>query len=309
METNSHHSSAALSPTELEQLRLALADHYRNAKGILGSQLGAFIRPHLTNPDLKVRFGGLKSFVAHYFPAEIVWSGRKGLDDLYDISFATEGSGGGGMAWQRVPPEPSAGLWSAVTNPSIYVQFAWSASDQSLFQASADVPPTEGLVAVEKLTKTDYQNIATEFIGSIDAIDASRRTQALESSGSNVEFTRLMREQGILAKWEEFRITHALRVFTERLRAVGAESPAISHWEEVLRASQQEARARRLKKAALVSAVQQSRVNRDYARDEIPDSRAVAIKAMDFLSDSELSDLRLPLGSVMRALGSLLKRP
>ena len=66
---------------------------------------------------------------------------------------------------------------------------------------------------------------------------------------------------------------------------------------------------RRLKKAAPVSAVQQSRANRDLARDEIPDSRAVAIKAMDFLSDSQLSDLSLPLGSVMRALESLLKRP
>ena len=294
METTSHQSCATLSPTELEQLRPALAAHYQNAKGILGSQLGAFIRSHLTNPDLKGRFGGLKSFISHYFPAEIVWSGRKGLDDLYDMSFATEGSGGSATAWQPVPQEPSSGLWSAVTNPAIYVQFAWSARDELLLQASAGVPLSEGLITVEKLTKTDYQNIATTFINSVDSIEASTRTRCIESSGSNTEFTRLIREQGLLARWEEFRVIQAVRLFADRLRASGAESAAVSQWEDVLRASQQEARSRRFQKSVSTSAAHESRANRDYVRDEIPDSRAVAIKAMDFLSDSELRDFEPP---------------
>jgi hypothetical protein len=259
---------------------------------------------------LKARFGGLKSFVAHYFPAEIVWRGRKGLDDLYDISFATEGAGRGIGAWQTVPSEPSADLWSAVTNPSIYVQFAWSSKDESLLQASAGVPLTEGLAAVEKLTKADYQNIAMAFVSSLETLDASIRAQAVERSGSNVEFTRLILEQGLLAKWEEFRVDHALRLFTDRLGALGAESPAVSRWVDVLRSSQQQARSRRLQKTVTSQPAQRSQplAYRECLRDEVPDPRAVAIKAMEFLSDSEIRDLSLPLGSVMRAVGSLLKR-
>ncbi len=303
-------SFTELSHIELEQLRPALAERYPDAKGLLGSQLGAFVRRHLTNPDLKGRFGGLKSFVAHYFPAEIIWRGRKGLDDVYDVSFAIDESGHSGGAWQPVPPEPSAGLWSAVTNPSIYVQFAWSSKNESLLQASAGVPLSEGFAAVEKLTKADYQNIATTFVGSLEEIDASSRSQAIESAGSSVEFTRLIREQGLLAKWEEFRVAHALSLFSSRLEASGADSQAVSRWAEVLRSSQQQARSRRLQKTAPTPPQRTPRiVNRDYVLSEIPESRAVAITAMEFLSESELNDLKIPLGSVMRALGSLLKRP
>jgi hypothetical protein len=308
METITPLSSATLSPTELEQLRPAIAARYPDAKGILGSQLGAVIRGHLTNPDLKGRFGGLKSFVAHYFPTEIVWRGRRGLDDFYDISFSEESSRGIG-AWQPVSSEPFVGLWSAVTNPSIYVQFAWLAKDESLLQSSAGVPPTEGLVAVEKLTRADYQNIAAAFVNSVEDMDANNRAQALESAASSVEFTKLVREKGLLTKWEEFRVDHALRLFTDRLRAAGAESPAVSRWADVLRASQQQARSRRLQRTVSSTTPLRPRAPyRDGAREEVPDPRAVAIKAMEFLSESELSNLSLPLGSVMRALGSLLKR-
>ena len=310
MEATTPFPLSTLSPTELEQLRPAIAARYPDAKGILGSQLGAFVRRHLTNPDLKGRFGGLKSFVAHYFPAEIIWRGRRGLDDLYDISFATEETSRGVGAWQPVSSEPSASLWSAVTNPSIYVQFAWSPSKQLLLQSSAGVPPAEGLIAVEKLTKADYQNIAMAFVDSLEGIDASSRAQATENSASSMEFTKLVREKGLLTKWEEFRVGHALRLFADRLGATGAEPLAVSRWADVLRSSQQQARSRRSQRTAFTSPVQrpQRLASRESARDEVPDLRAVAIKAMEFLSDSELSDLSLPLGSVMRALGSLLNR-
>jgi len=310
METAASLSHTSLSPIELQQLRPALAERFSDAKGVLGSQLGAFVRRHLTNPDLKGRFGGLKGFVAHNFPAEIIWRGRKGLDDFYDVSFPAEESGPGGGAWQPVPPQPSAGLWSAVTNPSIYVQFAWSAKDTSLLQASAGVPLTEGLVTIEKLTKGDYQTIAAAFANSLESFDTSSHAQALESSRSSTEFTRLAREKGLLPKWEEFRVDHALGLFSDRLVAAGVESPAAARWANVLRSSQQQARSRRLQKTAASSLTQRSQhpPNGESVQNEIPNSRTVAIKAMEFLSDTELSELNLPLGSVMRAFESLLKR-
>jgi len=302
---------SALSPTEIEQLRPALAARYPHAKGVLGSQLGAFIRRQLANPDLKGRFGGLKEFISHYFPAEIVWRGRQGLDDLYDISFAVDGSGPGAAVWQPVPCESSADLWSAVTNPSVYVQFAWSAKDKSLLQAAAGVPLVDDLKAVEKITKTDYQNIAIAFVDSLEGIDLNGRTQALDSSASGAEFTRLMRDRGLLARWEEFRIDRARRQFVDRLAAAGAESSIVTRWADILRSSQQAARSRRLQKAVVFSATQPlpTLASCEQLRDDMPDTRAVAIKAMEFLSDAEISDLSIPLGTVMRALRSLIRRP
>lgn len=317
MKTPNSLYASALSSTELEQLRPALAARYPNAKNVLGSQLGAFVRGHLANPDLKSRFGGLKEFAAHCFPVEIVWRGRRGLDDLYDISFATEGSGSENGTWRPVPLEPSLDLWSAVTNPSIYVQFAWSAKDRSLLQAPIGVPLTGDLAAVEKLTGGDYQNIAKTFVTSLESIDAETRARAIESSGSSTKFTALMREKDLLAEWEKFRIDRAKGLFADRLAASGAEPQDIARWSDLLRWSGQEARSRRLEarsrrleKTEALSAAQplHGLANREHLGEEMPDSRAVAIKAMEFLSDSELGSLSLPLGAVMRALGLLVRR-
>src|SRR5450432_1002933 len=141
METPNPLFASALSPTELEQLRSSLAARYPSAKDVLGAQLGAFVRGYLANPDLKSRFGGLKEFIPRHFPVEIGWRGRRGLDDLYDISFPTEGSGTNCGVWQPVPSESSVELWSAVTNPSVHVQFAWSAKDRSLPSGTDWCPP------------------------------------------------------------------------------------------------------------------------------------------------------------------------
>jgi hypothetical protein len=310
METTTPLSSAPLLPAEREQLQPALAARYDGAKAVLGSQLGAFVRRHLKNPDLKARFGGLKNFVSQSFPAEIRWRGRQGLDDLYDVSFSAEESAHGGGVWQPVSSEPSAELWPAITNPSIYVQFAWSAKDESLLRASVSVPLAESLVAVEKLTRADYQNIAANFVSSTESIDATVRPQLLDNLGSSTKFTKIIRESGLLAKWEEFRVDHALRLFTNRLGTAGAESSIVARWEGLLRSSHERLRAERSQRLSAASPVQRSQAlaGRQNARDETPDIRSVAMKAMEFLSDSELSELRLPLGSVMHALASLPKR-
>jgi hypothetical protein len=308
MKTSASLAPSALSSTELEQLQPALAARFPLVKGVLGSQLGAFIRRHLTNPDLRGRFGGLKEFIALYFPAEIVWRGRRGLDDLYDISFIPDGSET--SIWQPVPTEPSSALWSAVTNPSIYVQFAWSAKEESLLQASAGIALPDELAPIKKLTKADYQNFAIEFVNLMESNDSSGRAQALESSGSAAEFTRLMRERGLLAKWEEFRIDRARREFVDRLGGSGIDESIVARWADILRLSQQKARSQRLRKTVVVAAARPSQplARRAQGAGGMLDSRAVAIKALEFLSDSELSDLKLPLGTVMRAFGSLMGR-
>jgi hypothetical protein len=308
METSASLPSSVLSPAEIERLRPALAAHYLSVKGVLGAQLGAFVRRYLDNPDLKGRFGGLREFVARHFPTEIVWSGRQGLDDLYDIAFSAQGAALGNNAWEQVSREPSAALWPAATNPSIYRQFAWSSKENALFQASLGVALGEGLSAVEKLKTDDYRSIATRFVDSLEGIDTGFRTHALETTSSLAVFTGLMREKGLLPRWEAFRISSALHEFGNRLGAAGAESSAVKDWTDILRLSQHKARLLRSKKIVSVSEPEpkQTLTLHESIPIRLPDSRAVAIKAVEFLSDSDLGNLSLPLGIVMRALVSLV---
>jgi hypothetical protein len=298
--------SIDLSETELQQLRQALTLKYPDARDVLGAQLGYFIHDQLNNADLKARFGGLKNFVTRYFPAEISWRGKKGLDDLYDARFASSGASDRTEVWQSVKSEASPWLWSSVTNPSTAVQFAWSSERHSLMRAVAGVQPTEGLTAVEKLSNGDYQSIARNFVASLEAKDFSRYLRAIESSAFTVEFTTMMREEGLLSKWEEFRVDHAVRLFADRLLASGVDGETVAQWAELLRASQREARSQRGHKTTVESIVQRPRQpNRNCFPSGTLETRAVALKTLEFLSESELSELRLPLGSVMHALRSL----
>ena len=293
-------SSSILSSTELEQLREALQKQFNAPTTLLGSQLGAFVRRYLAVPDLKGRFGGLKSFIGQYFPAEISWIGRKSLDDVYRVSFSDPSSEGQSEVWLPVAAEPSASLWSAVTNPTTFVQFGLQARGCVLMQASAGVPAPENIVAVQKLTKADYQEIATAFARSLAPEDGSKYLAVIEGSGSSVEFTRLIRERGLLADWEEFRVTQALQLFGNRLTAAGADAATVARWTEVLQSSRRVARARRLQKFT-------NRPPQPFTEHGAPDMRAVAMKTMAFLSEAELGTLNLPLGSVMRAVHSIMK--
>lgn len=302
--------SAVPSSSELDKLKQALESQYPDAKNVLGAQLGWFIRSQLSNPrDLKTRFGGLKNFVARHFPEEISWRGRQGLDDLYDISFSSnkQESTKGSRPWKPVPPEASSWLWSAVTNPSINVEFAWSAETRSLMHAPPGVLLEEGLVALSKLSRADYKEIASAFVRSVKGIDAGRYLKTIESSGSSVEFTALVREQGLLSRWEEFRVDKALRLFADRMQAGGANGDEAIRWIDLLRVSRQEVRSSRTHKTATASPALKSLklVNQQTEQRQAPQIRAVALKAMAFLTDAELAELRLPLGSVMQAVRSL----
>jgi hypothetical protein len=295
-----------LSPAELGQLRAALALKYPNARNVLGAQLGAFVREHLANADLKGRFGGLKNFVTRYFPSEIAWRGKQGLDDLYDVRFMIGGDTAGDGIWQPVVREASPWLWSSVTNPSTAVQFAWSPEARSLMRAPVGIERTEGLIGVEKLSKGDYQGIAKQFVASLGDGDSSRYLEAIEASESSVAFTTVMRQEGLLSKWEEFRVENAIRLFADRLVAAGVDADAAAEWADVLRLSQQQARAQRGQSIADDSRAQKRRPQGlRHHMVGLPETREVAVKTLEFLSETELSELRLPLGSVMRALRSM----
>jgi hypothetical protein len=175
-------------------------------------------------------------------------------------------------------------------------------------RASVDVQIAEGLIAVHKLSKVDYHNIARNFIASVEGRDTSRYIQALDSSESTVEFGALIREDGLLPKWEEFRVDSAVRLFADRLGASGADAGAVNQWADLLRSSQRQARSERLQKTIALAPLPKPRRSliRQDAQAGPLETLAVATKALEFLSEAELSELRLPLGSVMRAFRSLI---
>ena len=293
------------SPDELNQLRKAFSLKYPNSKNVLGAQLGAFIRGQLENQDLKRRFGGLKNFVIKYFPTEISWRGRQGLDDLYDVCFIGNATPVVGEDWQAVPLEPTSWLWSSVTNPSTAVQFAWSTGSTRLMRSPIGVKLSDELIEVQKISKVDYQGIARNFASTMENDVRSRYLPAIEQS--NIEFTTLIRKDGLLSKWEEFRVDSAVDLFSKRLSTAGADKSVANQWAELLKTSQRQARSQRNQKNILLPSTESpQQFDRQEGVTGIPGAKTVAIRAIDFLSEAELNELRLPLGSVMQAFRSLL---
>ncbi len=301
-------STASSGPTalELQDVRSALALRFPQGQKVLGAQLGPIIRAQLKDSNLRKRFGGLKRLVSIYFPNEIVWLGRQGLDDLYNVCFDGPVGQLATGAWKRVPNEPSIWFWSAVTNPSSLAQFGWSARDSALMYSANDVDLDDGLTTVPKLSKEDYQQIAVNFVATLNGRETSPFLEALTSPTSSVKFTTLMREANLLSHWEEFRVDKAVELFEKRLMDSGADAEEASLWASVLRSSQQQARSQRMRRS-LPPALPISLAARPAnIGAELPDSRAIAIKALEKLSQAEIDQLRLPLGTVMDALRQIL---
>ena len=144
-------------------------------------------------------------------------------------------------------------------------------------RATLDAPRTEGLSVVAKLSKEDYRTIARNFVASMKSEDVSRYFQAIEASESSVEFTNIMREEGLLPKWEEFRVDSAVQLFASRLVGAGVDGNQAAQWADVLRSSQQQARNKRLRKISDDTGVQKLREsNPHYSRSGVPKTRAVA---------------------------------
>ena len=82
---------SAITPLFEEQiaaLRIALLSKFPTNQYVLGAQLGAFVRNQLPSDiNLKTTFGGLKKFISTHFPKEISLRGKRGMDDLYTVSF------------------------------------------------------------------------------------------------------------------------------------------------------------------------------------------------------------------------------
>jgi len=185
----------------------------------------------------------------------------------------------------------------------VSVHFAWDGDANELLQAPSGVPPHLSANPVQKISSDDYRDIALLFVKSLDNMSDTQREAAVACAGSNAVFNALLRANNLLPKWEPFRIENAMRLFSERLREAGAGDAMLNRWTDTLRRSQHEARPRRLRRAP----DSQPRRGQPRLTAECADARAVAGRAMDFLSESELSELRLPLSAVLRAVESLSK--
>ena len=100
-----------------------------------------------------------------------------------------------------------------------------------------------------------------------------------------------------------------LRLFSERLEAAGATKESATGWADRLRKSQWLIRNSRAKQPAPqmeISAAATMPGRERATKCRCPEVRAVAARALDFVSDAEIGRLSIPLDAVMSALRSLL---
>jgi hypothetical protein len=296
-----------LSASEIERVRSVLQSRFPVVDKALGSQLGAIIRPLLDNPDIKARFGGLKPLLSRYFETDVVWQGRHGLDDIFEINFSRLNLEGTTSLWESLDPNPSPWLWPAVTNPTVKVQFAWSASDGQLMKGPLTASLPENSKALRKLTRDDYSEMAIGFLRSGAEADSVRDLlEIVETQGLTPGFQDRLKQRGLVGKWEQFRVQSAVALFGTRLREVGMSDEQVGRWTSCLSRSREMSRAQSESRGAALAAVSVSREPRATpARTLLPDPRQIAMKAVASLSDFELNELRLPFGLVMKAIKDL----
>jgi hypothetical protein len=95
------------------------------------------------------------------------------------------------------------------------------------------------------------------------------------------------------------------------MRSAGANAQHEHFWKELLQLSQQQAWSERIRTGKLKSLDDvgkhpaHSRPNIDLNRRVGASIKVVAMRAMEYLTEQELNRLRLPLGSVLRAIEAL----
>lgn len=279
-------------------MRGAVTVEFATGSEVLGATLGAIVRDKLIDSNLRGRFGGLKKFVAKYFPEEILWCGKRGLDDIYKIQMMHLV---GLDNWRNLDSGPSAALWSAVS-PDTRFRYAWSPISASVLIAPKKLPLADGLVPIENFTIADHKNIARQFVRSEQSLGESSYSEGEAAARSDELFATFVEKHGLVSKWASYRVETLITEFVRRLRLAGTDAETSLCWAALMRSSERRGRPlnnlqRKLKTESPKATPKKNPIN----------VRSVALKAIALLPEAELAELKLPLGVVLIAVEAVTK--
>lgn len=299
-------NSPTITQTDLQVMSTRLATVFSGRATVLGSQLGAALRAEFPDINPKSRYQNLRDFVAAQLSGTFRWAGKRGLDDMYELTDIEPFTNLRGN---------STPLWPAYTNPNVGgTLFVRTADHCLIFSVNQHTPP-EGHVVLRPLASDDYREIAKRYIGSLPEQCQEEAAATVSQEGafwnSWLQFIRRITNGSHVAAWEQHRIKEIESHFAANLASLGLSETEQQEWMATLHQSRRAARRSTTRPGPKASSSGTKIESREFpvraSRDlEVRDLLKLSI---DQMSMDELRRLSVPFGAIIDAINRRLDSP
>lgn len=247
--------------------------------GIAGAELTKRLRERWPEwSPLAMGSKTLRSFITDNLPG-IGVVGQRGLDPVYGVTSSSSVESRNENLWR---------IWASPSSPCALVI---SPQDGRMGVVERKELPPEGWLKLSAPTVEAHQQIARDFLDH-QFQGASSDLEPLIASGTHwwQQWMKEIKKRGLSASWGQFRFHRLLALFSAELVSRGVngdvEGPAIIQ----LRGSMQVDTS-----ASQISEPQ-------MGSSSLSQLRQIAIGAIEKMSEEQLRQLKVPLGSVLDAL-------
>lgn len=269
---------------------------------ITGANLGEHIKKVVPSLNLRqvmsipVGPGALTKFVDRYLGSVLTKVGNSGSDLVYSIA---KNAGTGHQA--------GSNLWSTFARPSAELKIALDISnglDRAEISVGERLLPNQ--VSIQSATHSELDNIRTDFTKIVNGSNAQAH---LDAEIPYAEWSKKVKAFGAgrYREWVNYRITQIVELFHKRLADLNVPLERSKILEDQLKRSQNALRRN-------VASHEEGRLERGEspaprvdAGEHAEGLRSVVMRAVAQLDDSELRQLKLPVGTVFDALMASFK--
>lgn len=259
---------------------------------VTGSSIGIELKRHYPEFDIRRQYGGLRRFIGIYCEGTVDWVRKQGGDDIYRFVGSSEING------PRIEhaPEPVGSPWQAFTNPSSGYELAINVSSGDLHVQQAGQPTPDFLTKLQTISPEEYREMCRDFLVSVKDYGVSDLEEVISRTDFWAIWSRSVRQHNsgkVYLLWLDWRLRAIRHILMSRLAAL--------QLPDHLRNSIIDAIFATRKTSELRSAPKTREEGKNPESVSGQDIRAFALAAVAQMSEKDLRQLWLPLGSIFDA--------
>jgi hypothetical protein len=292
---------------KITDIRNVLAEQVRHEPRF-GSYLGLVLRRRWPDLNVKAQFGGLRRFVREHGDGQIEFRGNRGGDDVFAVPGAAPLAG---LVAAAASGPMYLRAWHAITKPGDRDIAAVNASTGEVVVVGANGQVPEGYRRVDGLTEKDYREMARTFVSAIDGANSHELESVISTDGNFWDaWLQAISKAGLARDWRKWRLQRLEAIVKDKLIAAGVPSEETGAiWSRLREAT----RKSRTAASASGGGVAPQRFDAGArslatAAGSASQIRTIAHLTIDRLGESELRDIRFPLGAIADVLTALLRR-
>lgn len=272
-----------MNPT-VEDLRKAILEILTNRGGqALGSQIGSKLLSIYPDLNIKGQFKGLHNLIVHCAPQEVFCIGKSGLDNYYSTSLEDDCKNP-----KTVKP---ATPWSVFHNPSLPGEVGVNTETGKLVFLHDAI--NSSVIKIPRVSHEEQRKIISDFI--MTTVSPSEKclfNAALEANNDEywAIFKKSLLELKIVSKWVEYRASNLHHLLDKKAKEAGVFTQIVSEQVHHLSSSKDLASSKK-----------------DAPNEKIAKLRDFIISVILKMDETQLNELKLPIGSVWSTLTDIQK--